>query len=72
MQPFNETFVNTLPYIKDFYNNPAYASLLSVAQAKLHAAAEGTLTPQAALDGIAAEHAKILAQNSGATTWELY
>lgn len=71
-QPFNEAFSNTLPYVKDFYNIPAYSDLLAVCQSNLNAALEGKLTPQAALDAIAKEHTRILSQGSNVKGWELY
>jgi multiple sugar transport system substrate-binding protein len=71
-QPFNRAFSDTLPYVKDFYNVPAYSDLLAVSQANLHAALEGKLTPKAALDAIAKEHTRILSQSSNAKGWELY
>jgi multiple sugar transport system substrate-binding protein len=71
-QPFNEAYSSTLPFVKDFYNVPAYSDLLAVSQLNLHAALEGKLTPKAALDAIAKEHTRILSQSSNAKGWELY
>ncbi len=71
-EPFNEAFIQSLPFVKDFYNIPSYGELLAVAQINLSAAIEGTLTPKAALDAIAQEHVRILSQGSNALGWELY
>ncbi|MFY8051578.1 MAG: carbohydrate ABC transporter substrate-binding protein, partial [Armatimonadaceae bacterium] len=56
--PYNETFSQSVQYLKDFYNTPDYTELLKISQDELSAAITGTKTSKAALDAIAAGHAK--------------
>jgi multiple sugar transport system substrate-binding protein len=58
--PYNVIFTESVPYLKDFYNNPDYSELLTETQKDLNEAVAGTKTPKAALDDIAKEHQKIL------------
>jgi len=59
--PFNPAFAETMGFVKDFWNNPVFAELLTVTQQELGnfiVAGEGTA--QEAMDAIAAEHTEIL------------
>ena len=58
--PYNEAFTQTVPHLKDFYNNPEYSELMQSTQKHLNEAVAGTTTPKAALDAIAKEHQAIL------------
>ena len=59
--PFNPAFAETMTFVKDFWNIPEYAELLTVAQTELHKfVVEGQGTAQGALDAIAEQHDKIL------------
>lgn len=50
--PYNVVFAASVPFLKDFYNNPQYTELLKISQDELSAAATGTKTTKAALDTI--------------------
>jgi multiple sugar transport system substrate-binding protein len=63
--PYNETFTASVPYLKDFYNSPNYSELLDSTQKELNEAVAGTKTPKEALDEIAKEHDKYLAEPGG-------
>jgi len=58
--PYNETFAESAPYLKDFYNNPKYAELLDVTLSDWNGAVTGSKTAQAAMDDIAQKHTQIL------------
>ncbi len=59
--PFNPAFAETMTFVKDFWNIPEYAELLTVSQTELHKfVVEGQGTAQGALDAIAEQHDKIL------------
>ncbi len=58
--PYNAPFADSLDDLKDFYNIPEYAELLSVAIENLADALVDKKTPQAALDAIAKAHEDIL------------
>lgn len=60
--PYNATFAESVPYLKDFYNNPQYSELLTVSQKYLNEAVAGIKPPKAALDAIAQEQQPILDQ----------
>lgn len=60
--PFNRIFAESVPLLRDFYNNPAYADLLNVTQEEFNAAATGQVTPQQAMDIVAQKHTAILKQ----------
>ncbi len=59
-RPYNETFTQSVPYLKDFYNTPEYSELLTVSQTELNAAVAGAKSPKAALDTIAKTQQPIL------------
>lgn len=59
---YNAVFAQTVPYLKDFYNNPQYSELLTASQNYLNQAVAGDMTPKQALDAIAKEHQTILSQ----------
>src|SRR5579875_3853807 len=58
--PFNKVFAESVPLLRDFYNNPAYADLLNVTQEEFNAAATGQVTAQQAMDIVAQKHTEIL------------
>ncbi|HLH81490.1 MAG TPA: sugar ABC transporter substrate-binding protein [Chthonomonas sp.] len=58
--PFNRVFAESVPLLRDFYNNPAYADLLNVTQEEFNAAATGQVTAQQAMDIVAQKHTEIL------------
>jgi multiple sugar transport system substrate-binding protein len=59
--PFNPAFAETMTFVKDFWNIPEYAQLLTVTQSELHKfVIGGEGSAQGALDNIANEHDKIL------------
>ncbi len=58
--PFNAVFAESVPFLRDFYNNPKYAELLESTQTQWNAAAAGTATPKDAMDTIAKTHTQIL------------
>jgi len=58
--PYNETFSQSVQYLKDFYNTPDYTEMLKTSQDELSAAITGAKTSKAALDAIAAGHAKYI------------
>ena len=59
--PFNPAFAETMNFVKDFWNIPEYAQLLTVSQTGFHKfIVEGQGTAQSTLDDIAAQHEKIL------------
>jgi len=60
-QPYNPAFAETMTFVKDFWNIPAYAQLLTVSQAEFSKfVVEGQGTAKEAMDNIAAQHDKIL------------
>ena len=59
--PYNSAFAESVQYLKDFYNNPKYAELLTECQTHWNACVTGTETPQAAMTAIADKHQAILA-----------
>jgi multiple sugar transport system substrate-binding protein len=60
-QPFNPAFAETMTFVKDFWNIPAYAQLLQVTQAEFHKfVVEGQGTAKGVMDSIAQQHDKIL------------
>jgi multiple sugar transport system substrate-binding protein len=58
--PFNEVFAESVPFLRDFYNNPQYAALLEITQTQWNAAAAKTATPQQAMDAVATKQTQIL------------
>lgn len=59
--PYNATFAETMTFVKDFWNIPAYGLLLEPAQRYLHAyVVGGEGTAQEALDGLAFEMDAVL------------
>ena len=58
--PFNEAFAETVPHLKDFYNNPVYADLLDQTQTHWNAVVTGSETSQQAMDAIAKKHTETL------------
>ena len=58
--PYNAVFAQTVPHLKDFYNNPEYSELLNVTQKELSEAISGGKKPKEALDAIAAAHDQTL------------
>lgn len=60
-QPYNPAFAETMTFVKDFWNIPAYAQLLQVSQAEFHNfVVNGQGTAKEAMDNIAKQHDKIL------------
>lgn len=60
-QPYNPAFGQTMTFVKDFWNIPAYGPLLQIAQKYLHKyIVEGVGTAKEAMDGIAKEQDKVL------------
>jgi multiple sugar transport system substrate-binding protein len=57
---YNAVFAQTVPHLKDFYNNPEYSELLNVTQKELSEAISGGKKPKEALDAIAAAHDQTL------------
>lgn len=57
--PYNRAFVESLPYLRDFWTEPEYAKLLEVTQTHWHAAVTGAVGAQEALDRVAEEHERI-------------
>lgn len=63
-QPFNPAFAETMTFVKDFWNIPIYAQLLTVTQNNFSKfIVEGQGTAKETMDTIAAEHDKILKEN---------
>ena len=60
--PYNVTFAQTVPHLKDYYNNPQYSELLTISQQHLNEAIAGSTPPKAALDAIAKKQQPILDQ----------
>lgn len=58
--PYNAAFAESVPRLKDFYNNPKYAELLEQTQIHWNAVVAGTETAQQAMDAVAREHTRIL------------
>lgn len=58
--PYNPSFAEAFQYVKDFWNLPEYAAMLSVQGEYLNLAISGQIDAQEALDEIAAEHQEIL------------
>jgi multiple sugar transport system substrate-binding protein len=58
--PYNPIFAESFQYVKDFWNIPEYAALLSVQGEYLNLAISGQMDAQEALDEIAAEQQEIL------------
>ncbi len=58
--PYNPTFAEAFQYVKDFWNLPEYAAMLSVQGEFLNLAISGQMDAQEALDEIAAEQQAIL------------
>jgi multiple sugar transport system substrate-binding protein len=59
--PFNPAFAETMGIVKDFWNVPVYAELLTVAQQELgNFVVAGEGTAQEAMDNIAQQHDEIL------------
>lgn len=58
--PYNPTFSEAFQYVKDFWNLPEYAPMLSVQGEFLNLAISGQMDAQEALDEIAAEQQAIL------------
>jgi multiple sugar transport system substrate-binding protein len=58
--PYNPTFAEAFQYVKDFWNLPEYAAMLSVQGEYLNLAITGQISAQEALDEIAAEQQAII------------
>jgi len=59
--PFNPAFAETMTFVKDFWNVPVYAELLTVTQQELgNFIVLGQGTAQEAMDNIAEQHDAIL------------
>lgn len=58
--PYNPTFAEAFAFVKDFWNIPEYAPMLSVQGEYLNLAISGQMDAQEALDEIAAEQQEIL------------
>lgn len=57
--PYNAAFADSLQYLQDFWNVPAYNELLAAAQQYIGEALDGKTEPKAALDSIARAHERI-------------
>jgi multiple sugar transport system substrate-binding protein len=57
--PWNKVYADSVPRLRDFWNVPQYARLLSIQTANVNAALTGAKPPQAALDTIATEQQRI-------------
>lgn len=60
LKPFNAAYAASVSLLRDFYNIPQYEALLQSTQTNWHKAVTGELTPQQAMDAVAAEHEEIL------------
>ncbi len=60
-QPYNAAFVGSLNVARDFWTVPVYNELLASSQRLLGEALDGGKKPKEALDELAAEHDKIMA-----------
>jgi multiple sugar transport system substrate-binding protein len=58
--PYNAVFAESVPHLKDFYNNPEYSDLLNVSQDLLNQAVAGGIPPKQALDEIAKKQQAIM------------
>jgi multiple sugar transport system substrate-binding protein len=58
--PYNPTFAEAFQYVKDFWNLPEYAAMLSVQGEYLNLAISGQMDAKEALDEIAAEQQEII------------
>jgi len=58
--PYNPTFAEAFQYVKDFWNLPEYAAMLSVQGEYLNLAISGQMEAKEALDEIAAEQQEII------------
>ena len=56
---YNAPFSQSMDFIQDFWNVPAYNELLAVAEQRLGEALDGVKTPKEALDAISTEHDRI-------------
>jgi len=63
--PFNPAFMDSLEFLRDFYNTPEFGELLASCQKHWNAAVVGKLTAKEAMDLVAKEHTEIL-KKSGA------
>ncbi len=61
--PFNAEFAASVPYLRDYWNNTAYARLLNITQTEWNAAASGTETPQKAMDNVAKQQTQVMQEN---------
>jgi len=59
-KPYNPALRDSLPLLKDFWNVPEYAEMLTVMQEQLNAAVAGQVPPKQALDTIAEKQHQIL------------
>jgi multiple sugar transport system substrate-binding protein len=57
--PWNKVYADSVPRLRDFWNVPQYARLLSIQTSNVNAALVGTETPQQALDTIAQQQQRI-------------
>jgi multiple sugar transport system substrate-binding protein len=57
--PYNAPFSQSMDYLRDFWNVPAYNELLAVAEQRLGEALDGVKTPKEALEAISTEHDRI-------------
>jgi len=60
--PYNEPFAESLDYLEDFWNVPAYNELLAAVQRHVGEALDGACTPKEALDRLAGKHEAIFAE----------
>lgn len=58
--PFNPIFAESVPLLRDYYNNPVYAPLLEVTQEEINACTAGQITPLQAMNIVAQKHTDIL------------
>jgi multiple sugar transport system substrate-binding protein len=59
-QPYAQTFLDSMAIVKDFWAEPAYASLLQASQARFHDyVVAGNGTAQEALDGLIADWTEV-------------
>ncbi|HEX9640760.1 MAG TPA: extracellular solute-binding protein, partial [Candidatus Krumholzibacteria bacterium] len=62
--PYNEAFAVSMDIVQDFWNVPTYNELIAAATQQLGEAIDGKKSSKQALEGLAAEHEKILADSA--------
>ncbi|HYG76935.1 MAG TPA: extracellular solute-binding protein [Planctomycetota bacterium] len=63
--PFNAAYMESLEFLRDFYNTPEFGELLASCQNHWNAAVTGKVSAKEAMDALAKEHTDIL-KKSGA------